>query len=71
MPSVATALPEEINRCRRLLDQCKEMRGTPGVNMEYMIANLDGAITRAIEAQGSGDVAAMLRALDDLLGFKS
>lgn len=62
------ALKKEITRCRTLLDQCREMRGTPGVNMEFMIANLEGATARAELANSPEDVA---RSLEELKGFES
>ena len=69
MSSLGLELPKEINRVRELQDQYKSMRGMPNVMVEPAIALMEHAIHSAIEAQGSGDVIAMLRAYEDLKGF--
>lgn len=70
MGSLATALPEEINRVRAVQDAYKELRGMPNVIVEPQIALMEASITTAIAASASGDVIAMLRAYEDLKGWQ-
>ena len=70
MDSLATELPAQINRVRELQDQYKSLRGMRNVIVEPQIAIMEHSIRRAIEAQSSGDVVEILRAYEDLKGFK-
>jgi hypothetical protein len=70
MPSLATALPDEINRVRQLQDEYKSLRAMPNVMVEPQILMMEAAITRAISASASGDVIAMLRSFEELKGYE-
>lgn len=70
MTSLATALPEEINRVRRVQDAYKDLRGMPNVIVEPQIAMMEQCIQSAIAASASGDVVGMLRAYEDLKGWQ-
>ena len=70
MGSLATALPDEINRVRKVQDQYKELRGQPGVLVEPTIMMMEASIEAAIKASASGDVVAMLLAYEDLKGWE-
>ena len=56
MSSLATALPEEINRVRAVQETYKSLRGQPGVMVEPQIAMMELAITTAIAAAAAGNV---------------
>lgn len=71
MASLATALPDEIQRVRKLQDEFKSLRGLSNVIVEPQIAMMEGAISNAIRAASSGDVIAMMRAYEALKGFES
>ncbi len=71
MGSLATELPNEINRVRKLQDEFKSLRGMSNVIVEPQIAMMEGAIQQAIMASSSGDVIAMLRAYENLKGYES
>jgi len=70
MASLATELPNEINRVRAVQDTYKELRGMPNVMVEPQIAMMEHAIQSAIAATASGDVIGMLRAYEDLKGWQ-
>lgn len=70
MSSLAEALPAEINRVRAVQDTYKELRSMPNVIVEPQIAMMEQAIQAGIAASASGDVIAMLRACEDLKGWK-
>lgn len=70
MTSLAQALPEEINRVRRLQDECKSLRGQASTLIEIPIALMEQAITEGIVSLGSGDVVRMLRAFHSLKDFQ-
>lgn len=63
MSSLAEDLPNEINRVRRLQDEYKSMRGTPGVVVEPQIAMMEHDIKWALMAQ---DILQMLSAICSL-----
>lgn len=69
MSSLAKVLPEEINRVRRLQDECKSLRGRSSTMIEIPIAIMEMAITEGIVSLASGDVVRMLRAFHALQGF--
>ena len=69
MTSLATQLPNEINRVRRIQDDFKELRSLPNVIVEPQIAMMEASIQKAIEASVAGDVVAMLQAYEDLKGW--
>lgn len=69
MKTLAEALPDEINRVRKIIDMYKSMRGTPGLNVEPAIALMEASVSGAIKAAASGDVIHMLGVLRDLQGF--
>lgn len=70
MSSLATELPNQINRVRELQDEYKSMRTLSNVIVEPQIAMMEGALQRAIVASSGGDVIAMLRCYEDLKGFE-
>lgn len=70
MPSLAEALPAEINRVRALQDEFKALRGQPNTIVEPQIAIMEASLQNAITVSASGDVVAMLRAYEDLQGYK-
>lgn len=69
MSSLGTELPKEQARVRELRGQYTELRGTPGVNVEFAITMMDAALKEAEEAVMSGDVVRMIRAYEELKGF--
>lgn len=70
MTSLAQALPDEVNRVRAVQDTYKELLGMPGVIVAPQIAMMEASIREGIEASASGDVVRMLRAFEDLKGWK-
>ncbi len=70
MSSLAQALPEEINRVRRLQDHYKSLRGEDFWFFEPAIALMETAITEGIVSMGSGDVVRMIKAFAVLQGIK-
>lgn len=69
--SLAEILPEEINRVREVQDDFKQMRRMRNVIVEPQIAMMEASIQAGILAAASGDAIAMLRAYEDLKGWKS
>lgn len=69
MPSLATALPDEINRVRELQAQYRLLDGMPNVMAAPAIAMMERSLQNAIGVLGSGDVIGMMRAYEDLKGF--
>lgn len=70
MSSLATELPAQIERVRRLQDEFKALRGMPNVIVEPQIAMMEHDIAAAITASASGDVIGMLRAYESLKGYE-
>lgn len=70
LSSLATALPDEINRVRGVQDTFKALRGKPNVIVEPQIAMMECDIQAAISASAEGDVVAMLRAYEALKGWE-
>lgn len=70
MSSLATELPNQINRVRALQDEYKALRSMPNVIVEPQIAMMEGAIQAAVCAASGGDVIAMIRAFESLKGFE-
>ena len=66
MSSLAEALPQEINRVRRVLDSYKDLRGMPNVLVEPQITMLEDLLDRATITASSGDVIQMLRVFEEL-----
>jgi hypothetical protein len=64
--TLGDALPREQARCRELLERYIEI-GPPGAFAAMMIRQ---SLARAEKAAISGDVVEMLRAHEDLKGFK-
>lgn len=71
MSSLATALPDQIQRVSRLRDEFVALRGMPNVIVEPQIAIMTAEIDRATRACASGDVIAMLRCFESLKGYES
>lgn len=73
MSSLATALPEEIDRVRKIQDEFKSLRGMPNVIVEPQIAFMEMDIKHAIQALATGSVVEvdMLRAYEKLKGYTS
>jgi len=71
MASLATALPNEIQRVSRIRDEFISLRGMPGVMVEPQIAIMTAEIDRATRACASGDVIGMMRAYESLKGYES
>jgi hypothetical protein len=70
MSSLATELPNEINRVRRLQDEFKALREMPNVVVEPQIAMMEADIQAGISSASSGDVLAMLSAFSALKGWE-
>lgn len=70
MDSLATALPDEIARVRKLRDEFASLRGMRNVIVEPQIAMMDAEIDQATRACASGDVIAMLRCFESLKGYE-
>ena len=66
MSSVGEDYPVQQARCRDLLMEYKNMRQTPGVNVNFAIASIEDVLRQADEAAMSGDVVAMLRAYQEM-----
>ena len=64
MDTLADALPREQARCRELLQIYKDL-GPVGA---FGHAAIEGALKRADKAAAEGDVAAMIRSLEELGG---
>jgi hypothetical protein len=71
MSSLATELPNEINRVRQLQDEFKSLRGMKNIIVEPQIAMMEADISAAIRASSAGDVIAMLRAYERLKEYES
>lgn len=65
--SVGEALPDEIARVTKLIALYATLEGGAG---RFAIAMMQRAIKSAGDAMVSGDVVAMVRAYDDLKGFR-
>jgi hypothetical protein len=70
MSSLATELPNQINRVRRIQAEYMSLRGMPNVMVEPQIGMMERDIQAAITASASGDVIAMLRAFECLKGYE-
>ena len=68
METLGEALPREIKRCTELLQQYAEVASLPGVFVGFATASIKASIDHAVAAQANGDVAAMVRALEELRG---
>lgn len=66
MSSVGTEFPKEQARCREILKNLQSI-GPAGMFGAMVITQ---ALTRAEEAQASGDVAAIVRSYAELKDFK-
>lgn len=67
MSSLAEALPEQQRRVRdKVLPTYESLRNMPQVNVEPAIFMLKQSLAYAEKAAASGDVAAMIRAYEDL-----
>lgn len=69
MTSLAQALPDEINRVRKLKELFLALRHTDGVLVEPQLMMIEAAIERGFAALGSGCVVTMLQAHAELKGF--
>lgn len=65
--SVGEALPDEIARVTKLIAIYASLPGGAG---RFAIAMMQRAIKSAADAMVGGDVVAMVRAYDELKGFK-
>jgi hypothetical protein len=65
-PTLGDALPAEIARVQELLPLYTEVGPTAG----FAISMMQASLAKAVRALASGDVAAMLRAYEDLKGYK-
>jgi hypothetical protein len=69
--TLADALPREIARVRdQVLPNYLALRCMPNVMVEPAIMMMRTAMDAASKAMIEGDIAAMLRALEDLKGFE-
>jgi hypothetical protein len=69
--SLGDALPREIARVRdQVMPAYLSLRGVPGVSVEPALAMMRGALDAASKAMIEGDVVEMLRAYEELKGFK-
>jgi len=64
--TLADALPREQARVRELLSQYEEVDRMPNANCSFAIAGIKASLSRADVAASSGDVVAMIRALENL-----
>ncbi len=69
--SLAEALPEEINRVRKIQDEFKQMRGKSNIIVEPQIAIMEHEIRAAMTAMGQGDVVEMLRCYQTLKEYEN
>lgn len=68
MTTLAEEFPKQQARVREVLKEYLAVDGTPGVNVKFAIAALEGVLRRADQAAMSGDVVAMLRSHEELKG---
>ena len=71
MSSLAEALPEAINKARKVQDEFKSLRGMSGVVVEPQIMIMEAEIQRAIKAAASGDVIEMMCAYEAIKGYEA
>lgn len=64
--SLAEAYPKQQARLRTLITQYEELRGMPGVNVEFALTTLRNLQRRADEAAAAGDVVAMVRCYQEM-----
>lgn len=65
--TLADALPAEMQRVRELMPMYREI-GPAGA---WALGMMEGSLRYAERAAASGDVIAMLRALEDLRGYRA
>lgn len=70
MSSVGEQMPKEIDRVRKLQDEFKALRNTPGVIVEPQIMMMEAAIQRGIRALASDDVVEVLRSYEELKSYE-
>jgi hypothetical protein len=67
MSNLAETLPEEQRRVREeVLPQYEQLRGIPGVSVEFAILTIKASLTHAEHAASSGNIADMAKALENL-----
>ena len=64
--NLAEALPQQQARCRQILEHTLEI-GPPGL---FLATMLRASLAEAERAAANGDVVAMVRAYQDLEGYK-
>lgn len=70
MSNLGIEMPIAIKRAMAVRDQFIELRGNPNTIVEPQIRMISAEINRAIEAQASGDVIAMLLAYEDIKDYR-
>lgn len=66
MKSLGVEFPVQQARLRDLISAYEDLRGTPGVNVEFAIAAIRDVQRRADEAAMSGDVVQMIRLYEEM-----
>ncbi len=70
--TLGDALPREMARVRdEAMPQYLALRGMPGVSVEPALTLMRASLDRAAKAMAEGDVAAMLRAYQDLKEYNT
>ena len=70
--TLGDALPREMARVRdEVMPQYLALRGMPGVSVEPALTLMRASLDRAAKAMAEGDVAAMLRAYQDLKEYNT
>lgn len=67
--SLPEKLAREIHRATKLRAQYVSLREMPQVNVEPLIVMIDASLEAAMQASGSNDIAAQIRAVEDLEGY--
>jgi hypothetical protein len=68
--SLATELPNEINRVRMMQEEFKSLLWMPKVMVEPQIAMMERDIQAGIASASSGNLLDMLRAFEALKGWQ-
>lgn len=70
--SLGEALPREMARVRdEVMPPYLELRGVPGVNVEFALGSMRNALDVAARAMAEGDLPAILAAYENLKGYST
>lgn len=70
--SLGEALPREMARVRdEVMPPYLELRGVPGVNVDFALGMMRADLDAAAKAMAEGDVIAMLKSYESLKGYST